>query len=209
VSTESGERVLVTAERVIATEDRAMYSGNPREKVHLYRGAGFIEAEKLEGPIGSKVFRATATGHVFSTLNNIRAWADRLEYDDGIHIAHYIGSVTALKQDMKITAADMVVKLNADGPPASGDFTESSVQEITATGKVLVTRANSRGTGDQAVYDADTQQVVLTGGHPEVTDGQGTTTRGPRITVNVSGDRMTVVEGSGSERAVTTHRVKP
>ena len=209
VSTESGERVLVTADGVTATEDTAIYTGNPRERVHLYRGAGFIEAERVEGPIGSKAFRATATGHVFSTMNNLRAWADRLEYDDGTHIAHYIGSVTALKQDMKITSADMIVKLNDDAPRAPSEFTESSVQEITARGKVLITRSTSRGTGDQAVYDADSQQIVLTGSHPEVSDGQGTTTQGPRITVNVSGDKMTVVEGSGSQQAVTTHRVKP
>lgn len=209
VSLDSGERVLVTADTVVATEDHATYTANSREKVHLYRGQGSIEADKVEGPVGAKVFQATATGHVFSTMNNIRTWADRLEYDDGAHVAHYIGSVTTLKQDMKITAADMVVKLNAETPRPSSQFTESSVQEIIAKGKVVVTRSDNRGTGEQAVYDADTQQMVLTGGTPQVTDGQGNTTAAPRITVNVSGDKMTVVEGSSTQRGVTTHRMKP
>ena len=107
---------------------------------------------------------------------------------------------------MKITSADMVVKLNDDSP-RTNEFTESSVQEITAKGKVSVTRGDSRGRGDQAVYDADTQQVVLTGANAEVTDGEGSTTSGPRITASVSGDKMTLVEGSGNQRAVTTHKV--
>lgn len=209
VSMDSGERVLITADSAVQTDDHVTYTGKEREKVHLYRGVGSIEADKVEGPVGAKVFKATATGRVFSTLNNIRAWSDRLDYDDGTHLAHYNGSVTALKQDMKITAADMLVRLNADDPKSSSEFTESSVQEITAKEKVIVTRSASRGTGDQAVYDADTQRVVLTGKNAEVTNGEGTTTSGPRITVNVSGDKMNVVEGTGSPRAVTTHRVKP
>jgi LPS export ABC transporter protein LptC/lipopolysaccharide transport protein LptA len=209
VSLDSGERVLVTADHVVETEENATYSGTAREKVHLYRGPGSIEADKVEGPVGSKVFKATATGRVFSTMNNIRVWADRLDYDDGIHIAHYIGSVTAFKQDMKITSADMVVKLNDDTSHGAAPFTESSVQEITAKDKVVVTRNDNRGTGDQAVYDADTQQIVLSGGSPQVTYGQGNTTTGPRITLNVSGDKMTVVEGNSNQRGVTTHRVKP
>jgi lipopolysaccharide transport protein LptA len=203
VSIDTGERVLVTADSAIETEDKVTYGGTYREQVHLYRGVGSIEADKVEGPVGSKVFRATATGRVFSTMNNIRTWADRLDYDDGTHIAHYIGSVTTLKQDIKITSDDMVVKLNEDNPQAVNEFTESSVQEITAKGKVVVTRSDSRGTGNQAVYDADTQLVVLTGSNAEVTDPQGIT-QGPRITVSVSGDKMTIVEGSGGQRAVTT-----
>ena len=52
------------------------------------------------------------------------------------------------------------------------------MSEITAKGKVIVTRNDSRGTGDQAVYNADTQQVILTGANAEVTDGQGNKTVG-------------------------------
>jgi len=209
VSLSSGERVLVTADSVIEAGDTATYRSAGREQVHLYRGAGFIVADTVEAPVGAKVFQATATGHVFSTMNNIRVWADRLEYDDGTHLAHYTGSVLALKQDMKIKSEEMTVRLNNDRPVPSSAFNESSVQEITADRNVIVTRSDSRGSGDHAVYDADTQQVVLTGKDAKVTDGQGTTASGPRITINVSGDKMTVVEASGKQRALTTRQVRP
>jgi len=204
VSTDSGDRVLVKADAAQQTQDSVTYTGH----VRLYRSGATIEADRIEGPAGAKVFRANAAGHVFSTMNNIRAWSDKLDYDDQTRIAHYVGNVIAQKQDLKITGADMVVKLrdSAVRPAVSGPTAET-VSEITTTGNVVVTRANGRGTGDRAVYTADTQQVVLTGPAAELTDGEGTTTKGPRITVNVAGDKMAVVEGSGDKRTVTTHRV--
>ncbi len=196
ISMESGERVLVKADSVTRTEEKIIYDG----KVRLYRGAASIEADRLEAPAAGEVFRATASGHVFSTLNNTRAWADMLEYDDQTRVAHYIGKVKAQKQDLSITSGDMVVKTTEK---------ENSVSEITAKGDVVVIRGEGRGTGDQAVYDAGTQQVVLTGSAAEVNTGDGNSTRAPRITVNVSGARMAVVEGAGTQRAVTRHRVGP
>jgi len=203
VSTASGEKVLVKAESAQQTADAATYTGH----VRLYRSGGTIEADRVEGPVGQKVFRATAIGHVFSSMNNIRAWAERLDYDDESRIAHYTGNVTAQKQDIKISGADMVVKLKDDQPRSPGGGSVASVSEVTAKTNVVVRRARGTGTGDQAVYNAEADRIVLTGPAAQATDGEGTTTRGPRITLNVSGDKMSVVEGAGDRRAVTTHKV--
>ena len=132
----------------------------------------------------------------------MRAWADHLAYDDQAHVAHYSGNVRAQKQDLRITAAEMVAT-GTDTPDKS-----VSVSEITAKGNVGLTRGISRGSGDEAIYNGTTQRVVLTGSRAEVTDGDGTTTQGPRIVVNVAGDKMAVVEGGGGQKPVTTHKVK-
>ncbi len=198
VSSDSGDRVLVTSDALNQTGDTITYTG----RVHLYRGDVSIESDRLEAPVGAKVFKATATGHVFSTVNNMRVWADRLDYDDPTHVAHYAGNVRAQKQDIKITSAD----LNVNGREAPDGSV--SVSDMTAKGQVVITRGVARGSGEQAVYNASTQRIVLTGPNSEVINGQGSTTKSPRITVNVAGDKMAVIEGSNDQKPVTTLKIK-
>jgi len=50
--------------------------------------------------------------------------------------------------------------------------------------------------------------MILSGAPAELSDGKGNTTRGPRIIVNVSGDKMAIVE-SGDQKAVTTYKTVP
>lgn len=196
ISTDSGERVLVTADRVERTADKIVYSG----RVRFYRGSASIEADRLEAPAADKTFRAVASGHVFSSMNNVQVWADRLNYDDAAKLAQYSGSVRGQKKDMRIVSDEMVVKTTDK---------DKGVSEITAKGNVVVTRGAGRGVGDQAFYDAVAQRVILTGPNAEVQTGDGNFTRAPSITISLAGDRMAVVEGAGTKRAVTRYQVPP
>ena len=83
-----------------------------------------------------------------------------------------------------------------------------AIRTILARGNVVITRANYRAAGDEAVYDRVKDQIVLTGRVAEFSDGPDNVARGPRIIVNVSGDRMAVVE-SGDQKAVTKYKVVP
>jgi lipopolysaccharide export system protein LptA len=198
VSSDSGDRVLVTAGSLRQSGELITYDG----RVRFYRGEVSIESDHLEAPVAAKAAKVTATGHVFSTVNNMRAWADRLDYDDQTRVAHYTGNVKAQKQDMRISGAAMNV--------SSREAADKSVavSQIVAIGQVVLTRSTSRASGEQAVYTAETQQVVLTGPKAQVTNGQGSMTTGPRIVINVAGDKMAVVESAGSEKPVTTLKVK-
>jgi lipopolysaccharide transport protein LptA len=198
VSSDSADRVLVTAGSLRQSGEMITYDG----RVRFYRGDVSIESDHLEAPVADKAAKVTATGQVFSTVNNMRAWADRLDYDDQSRVARYSGNVRAQKQNMRISGAAMNV--------SSQEMADKSVavSQIVATGQVVLTHGSGRASAEQAVYTGESQQVVLTGPKAQVTNGQGSTTTGPRIVVNVAGDKMAVVESAGSDRPVTTLKVK-
>ena len=97
---------------------------------------------------------------------------------------------------MIIEAADVVARTN-----------DNVLSEMVAKGKVVLTRGGQRGFGDQAVYDATTEHVTLTGPNSLVEDPERGTTTGNRVVMNVSGDKM-AVEGQANEPALSKHRVK-
>jgi lipopolysaccharide export system protein LptA len=195
-STDPGNPLLVTSDFANRTANTVRYTGH----VHVYGNSGSMEADSLESPLNAKSFSGTASGHVFTTLRNARVWADHLVYNDETEIAHYSGHVVVMKQDLRLESGDMTFKVNR---------TDGAVSEIVARQGVVVTRGDTRGSGDQAVYTDSSSQIVLTGPGAKVTDGSGNEVSGPRIIVSVSGDRMAVVEASGGERAVTKHRLPP
>jgi LPS export ABC transporter protein LptC len=196
LSTDRNNPLLITSDSANRTANTVKYAGH----VKVYQNAGSIEADSLEAPLDAKSFSGTAEGHVFTTLRNARAWADHLDYSDQTEIAHYSGHVVAVKQNLRMESGEMTFKVNRK---------DGAVSEIVAKQGVVITRGDTHGSGDQAVYTDAAGQIVLTGRAARVTDNSGSEVSGPRIVVSVTGDRMAVVEGSGGERAVTKHKVPP
>jgi lipopolysaccharide export system protein LptA len=83
---------------------------------------------------------------------------------------------------------------------------DKDVEQIVATGNVVVTQGDRRGTGEQAVYEVKTESVTLTGANAEVHDKEQGTVRGTRFVMNTKGDSM-AAEGPKGGRAVTRHTV--
>jgi lipopolysaccharide export system protein LptA len=155
-----GEPILVKAARADGDADSVLYTGN----VQLWRGEAYVKADRLEavgqGGANSRVHaEALPGGAVQSNLQNIRAVSDALDYDDARGVIHYMGHVQGRKQDMMIETPEMTVSLQ-----------DQAVREIAASGGVLVTRADQRGTGERAVYDAATDVVTLSGKDAQVHD---------------------------------------
>lgn len=192
---DASEQVLVLADRADGTADRITYAG----KVRLFRGEVSIETDQLEMAGSANTFQAVAIGHVVSNLNNVRVRADKLDYDEKTRVANYSGSVNARKQDLNVQSETLMVK---------GDDRSKTLSEMTAKGKVVVSRGSNRGSGNEVYYVAGKEQMILSGAPAELSDGKGNTTRGPRIIVNVSGDKMAIVE-SGDQKAVTTYKTVP
>jgi lipopolysaccharide transport protein LptA len=152
--------------------------------VELWRSDSYIKADRLNGSTKNRTFQAE--GNVRSDVGAVRATSDRLNYDDAGETAHYIGNVKAQRKNLRLEAADMTAKVSG-----------GQLSDIVAQGGVVVTQGDRRGTGDSAVYNAKTEEVVLTGQQAEVTDPREGTVRGTRLTMNNGGDRIQVETGQG------------
>jgi lipopolysaccharide export system protein LptA len=193
VTKNSEDPVLVTSSHAEGAGDTIVYTQN----VQLWRGnTTNIKAQRLE--ISTKDNRFKADGKVESKFEAIRASSDKLDYDDSRGEVHYTGNVRAKKQDMTLETRDMRVKL---------DETGKDIEEIVGTGGVVVNRGEQRGTGDRAVYNAQTDVVTLTGKPAEVRDKEHGTAQGDRLTMKSTGSTMAVESDNGG-RTVTKHPVK-
>jgi lipopolysaccharide export system protein LptA len=185
----AAEPVLVTATAAEGGADTINYSQN----VQLWRGTAYIQAERLQASSRSNSLHAE--GHVRSTIEGVRATSDKLDYDDASQTAHYAGTVQAEKQGTILQTKDMTARLH-----------DKDVEQIVATGGVVVTQGDRRGKGDQAVYDVKTESVTLTGPNAEVYDKEQGTVHGARLVMSSKGDRM-AADGETGGRATTRHTV--
>src|SRR5262249_33369542 len=152
--------VLIKAARAEGGSDSVLYTGN----VQLWRGDAYINAERLNASAqaqqNSKLHAEAAPGgKVQSYLQNVRGVSDTLDYDATVGVIRYLGHVRAQKQDVILETPDMIV-----------NFRDNDVTDIVASGGVVVTRTDQRGTGDRGVYDARTDVVTLSGNNAQVRD---------------------------------------
>ena len=84
--------------------------------------------------------------------------------------------------------------------------TVGKVERIVAQGQVVVTQPARRATGQQLVYIAAEDKVVLTGGPPSIFDAEHGTIRGDSLTFFSRDDRV-LVETRTSSPTVTQTRV--
>ena len=80
------------------------------------------------------------------------------------------------------------------------------IEEIVGIGGVVVTRGEQRGKGDQAVYNAQTDIITLTGKPAEVHDKEHGSAQGDRLIMKKTSETM-AVESENGGRAVTKHPV--
>jgi len=190
------EQTLVRAARAEGSQDSVAYTGN----VQLWKGDAYVKAHRLEasgqGKGNSRVHAEASPGkQVESNLKNIRATSDVLDYDDSRGVIHYTGHVRGRKQDMIMDTPDLVVTLQ-----------DNDVREIVASGGVIVTRTDERGTGERAVYDASTDVVTLTGKNAEVRGKQRGLIQGSILTMKNKADSVTV-KGVDGQPTVTKRSV--
>jgi lipopolysaccharide export system protein LptA len=187
---DSGEPILVKAERAEGNAERITYSNG----VQMWRANADLRSERLIASRGDN--RLHAEGKVLSNLHGIRVRSDRFDYDEKQQNAHYAGNVRAEKQDMTVVSREMTARIQ-----------NNAVSEITARGDVIVTQRDRRGVAEQAVYDARTEVVTLTGRQAEIHDKQRGTMRGSRLVMSTTGDRVSA-EGEGNAQAVSRHPVQ-
>jgi lipopolysaccharide export system protein LptA len=191
----------------------ARYVGGAR----LWQGANIVEAATIEFDRQQKSIVAQGTkdkpvSSVFVQVDQsgkatpVLVRAAKLAYVDSQRKARFTGGVTAKGADVTITANSVDVDLNPSGQHGPSSSGPSQLNEIVATGNVVIQQTNRRATGDRLVYTASNGQFVLTGGPPIVADAEHGTIRGDSLTFYSHDDRI-VVESKESSRTVTRTRV--
>jgi len=157
ILTEGADLIVVTSGRMEA--DRASgvatYSVSPK----IIQKTGSVSGTVLR--YASNDEKLTVDGEVASFLTDTsgkkyRVLSDRLDYDRRSGQARYQGNVrvSSVDLDMKAPYVDLAL---AEGK-------QTAVREVIAWGGVEIVQEGRKATGQKAVYNPDTGQVVLTAG---------------------------------------------
>jgi lipopolysaccharide export system protein LptA len=226
--------IHVTAQSMTAHSNlaTATYTGNAR----LWQNANIVEAPSIQFQKNERALVADSNaGKKVSTIlvgtdkrgnpTVVTVTASHLSYRDSERKAHFDGGVMASSSDMTITSNQMDVFLtpanverraspsvpgqSAGAPPAvpkSLSAVPAALEKIIASGSVVITEPNRRGSGETLTYTTADDKFVLTGGPPSIFDAEHGKITGVSLTLYRRDDRV-VVEGDSNTPAVTQTRV--
>jgi lipopolysaccharide export system protein LptA len=209
----------------------SIFHGTPDTPARMWQGDNSILAPVLElsrtpqtlrahGEDGSSapVVNANLTSAIGAKHQQavVRVHSQTLFYADADRRGDFRGSVTAEDPD-GIIHADQVQFYLTPAPQQkspSGSVppqpSQSQLDRIVATGRVVITQPGRKGVGEKLVYTADDGKYILTGtpaNPPRITDqGKGTTT-GATLIFN-SQDDSVVVSGGQSGTVTDTRAPK-
>jgi lipopolysaccharide export system protein LptA len=125
-------------------------------------------------------------------------------------------TITSNQMDVFLTPANVerraspsVPGQSAGAPPAvpkSLSAVPAALEKIIASGSVVITEPNRRGSGETLTYTTADDKFVLTGGPPSIFDAEHGKITGVSLTLYRRDDRV-VVEGDSNTPAVTQTRV--
>ena len=119
--------------------------------------------------------------------------ADRIELQDRQNRVVLSGNVDIAQGDLRVQAARTLVNYSDAG--------SLSIQRITATGGVQVTRGNERASGDVAVYDFN-RRIITMAGNVRLRRGSDTL-NGGRLVIDLR-TGISSVDGSASGSSSAT-----
>jgi len=117
-----------------------------------------------------------------------------------------LGPVVAQTGDATCTANQIVLTLRPPQNRAAGERAQGQVERMTASGRVVLSSQDRRGTGTQLVYTGATGDYVLTGtasAPPRLTDPARGTVTGQALIFNTRDDSVSI-EGGGRETTTRT-----
>jgi lipopolysaccharide export system protein LptA len=132
---------------------------------------------------------------------------EKLTYWDNENRAHLEGNVVAQSADQRMRGPvlDLYFVRAADGTPNSQGTAQ--ISRAVGTGGVMVEEGDRKGTAERAVYTAEDDKFVLSGGTPTLYDATEGTTTGRELTFNLADDTI-VVDSEAGKRTLTKHRVQ-
>jgi lipopolysaccharide export system protein LptA len=132
---------------------------------------------------------------------------EKLTYWDNENRAHLEGNVVAQSADQRMRGPvlELYFVRAADGTPNSQGTAQ--ISRALGTGGVMVEEGDRKGTAERAVYTAEDDKFVLSGGTPTLYDATEGTTTGRELTFNLADDTI-VVDSESGKRTLTKHRVQ-
>jgi lipopolysaccharide export system protein LptA len=144
--------------------------------------------------IGVEVLQAQQSP-LSSPLNSkeqIQIAADQLDVDNRNRTFLFTGNVKVVQGTTVITSEKLKVWYRDEaGEQASPQGGNSRIQDIEASGNVVILFDGRTATSDKARYSTDNETLTLTGDNATVVDGKNTI-RGSKITLYRAKDRITV-----------------
>jgi len=111
------------------------------------------------------------------------------------------GGVTAQSAQGSIASRTLTLFLSGAGGQ------QEKLQRAIAEGGVRIEQNGRIGTAERGEYVARDGKVVLSGGHPTLSDGSGNTTTGRELTFFLASDTI-LVDSQKGPRTITKHRVE-
>ncbi len=181
------EPVLIQAERLVLDSGvkSLSYAGNPRmlRQSHLIQGTMIrldSAAERLEVQDVDSTFWEPGG----DSDRECRIQAPELVYQRSSGKAAYSGGVQMQSGDFKVESSHLDLLLE--------DSSSSTIQSISAGGKVEIREGKRWARGDQAVYHPQDGRVELTGELAEVVEPLRGSAFGRRVTMFVGTDKIVI-----------------
>ncbi len=153
----------------------------------------------LVGPALAQVEKAPSK-FMFDASKPISLAADRLDVDNKIKVARFIGNVVAVQDDVRLNA-DMVSvfyereESDRSADPGAGLSALTGgggeIRSLVASGHVIMIQENRRATCEQIVFDQEKGTVTLTG-KPRFFSGTDVL-EGEKIVIFVQEERVEVI----------------
>ncbi len=190
VSVDRANPILIVSGRAEGSEDRIVYS----DGANLWRDLIHVKARTIE--VFPDEQRFVALGGIDSTMDEVRASSERLEFDDATSTAHYSGRVRVRSEEAELEAGDLTLSLD-DGSPI----------RVVARSEVVVRGTGFSGVADEAVYSRSEGTITLEGQQAEVSDVAAGTVSGRKLVLDMA-DNGVVVNGEDGSRVVSRRFVR-
>lgn len=186
----------------------ARYMGH----VRAWQEDSYVTADRLE--LFGRERMMVATGHVRSGFYRARqrkdtgsteslpvfAQAERMSYWDDERLVRYENGAQLRYGSRRLSADRLSVFLKLDG---------NEIERAIAEGHVVIAEPGRRAYGDQAVYTAVDERVVLIGVPARVEDERAQLThRGPRLTFLLGSDKVISGAPGSSQRVRSVRKIR-
>lgn len=207
--------VVAARARFLLAKGQAFFYGRAGQPARLWQGGNSVAApvietrrtpqELLASGSGTDAVHAdfTATMGAKAPPGLVRVASDHFTYSGKLHQGDFRGHVKAIDAFGSMRAADIAMRI-----AAAADHQPAQLQEMTATGGVILTQPGRRAVGTKLVYTGKNERYVLTGrpgGLPYLADRVHGRTTGAALIFNNRNDSVEVNGGKGS--AVTETRI--
>lgn len=190
VSLDPADPTLIVGGKAEGDGEKIVYS----DTAELWRERIHVRAQAIE--IFPRERRFIAVGEIDSTVEELRARSDRLEFADPTGVVHYVGNVRVRSDDMTLSADDLEATLEGGEP-----------RRIVAKEDVIITGRGFGVKADEAIYSEAAQTITLYGREAEVSDST-TAVQGRKLVMNIE-DNGVVVNGEDGSRVVSRRLVGP